>query len=288
MSYFRNTTFVKPEIPYSTLRNVDIFKHQLEEYNISEVGDYFNLLKGERIHFAEHPLFKVVDFIHGSSIVRCNLISCYREKNGAEYSSWFNLNYLLAKDEDDIPLFPHLYVKNNIQERVDLLLDMYNRCGSFSKLGESLTFQAYEMEILGGFNGYAYRDIKGYRYNTDIPDIKKFTLSTQNNVAEMIRCLHQGFKLYKIALMIAENLSNFNARYKIKFKSGFFDSKTTYGLEYDEDSWTYTFVTSYTSLSSLKEGINKDLLSHVKNIRSLIPSNRWQSLVYDLIKSYFR
>ena len=287
MSYFRNS-YPKPDVQYSTLSNVDITKEQLVEQDISQIGDYYNLSKNERIFFAQYPFYKVVEFHQGSLIVRCNLISCYREHNGVEYASWFNLNYLMAKDADGIPIFPHFYVSNNIQERVNFLLDWYKRNGSFSICSGYLIFQRYEEEILGGFNGSSYRDIKGYSYSKNIQTIKKFTLSPQSPSIEMIRCLHRGFELYRVVLMIEENLSLFQSNFKLRFKSGFFDSKTTYGLDYEEDSWTYILITSFTSIYDVKNGLQKHLLSLVKEIRSVVPSNVWHSLVYDLIKKYFR
>lgn len=110
---------------------LEVPKEELKEQDVKNIGDYYNLRMGEKLYFSSNPTFRVVKFI-AQPLCTCNLISCERDRDGRRAPSWFNLNYLLAKDENLVPIFPEFQMLENIQERVDYLLSTTASVGYFA------------------------------------------------------------------------------------------------------------------------------------------------------------
>lgn len=115
---------------------LEVFKEELKEQDVENIGDYYNLKMGDKLYFSSDPTFRVVKFM-AQPLCTCNLISCERERDGRRAPSWFNLNYLLAKDENLVPIFPEFQMLKNIQERVDYLLSMTASVGYFALSSKS-------------------------------------------------------------------------------------------------------------------------------------------------------
>lgn len=254
------------------------------------IGTLYNIIQDEKLKFSSYPIFKVATFnITGESTI-CNMISCTRIYEGYEESSWFNLNYLLAKDEDGIPFFPEYYVINNIQERINRLLNNTSRIGEFS----ISPYRFYECEsfiniVAGyGYNGSyydGYRTLPAHPYN-HVKPIKKFNLKLEKN-ADNDNLIARGFHLLKTLKMINENKSRFTSNYHIQFSSGFFDNFATFGLEYNEENFTYTIRSGYGNLNSTINMLSELLSNLVLEYLNLLPSNVRKYYACDLYKRYF-
>ena len=117
---------------------LEISKEELEEQD--NIGDYYNLQIGEKLYFSPNPIFRIVRFVVQPSCT-CNIISCERERDGRRIPSWFNLNYLLATDENSIPMFPELFAIKSIQGRVNHMLFSCASVGYFALPSDTRSLQ---------------------------------------------------------------------------------------------------------------------------------------------------
>lgn len=268
--------------------------HNAEEVQKSDlveqvrIGNLYNLNPDVKIKFSYSPVFKVAKFSKDGEFTTCNMVSCIRIKEGKEYLSWFNLNYLLAKDGDGLPIFPEYYVISNLQERIDALLENTMKRGEFTlPSSRDKEFQTLIYVVTGqnGYDMYRYLNLPAYTYR-HVEPCKKFDLKLQKN-ADHYNLIQRAFHLLKILMMIAENKDRFTSNYHIQFDSGLFDGRNTFGLDYSPENYTYTIRSEYKDLRTVIHELSLQLSNLTKEYLSLLPSNVGKSVACDLYKQFF-
>ena len=255
------------------------------------IGTLYNLTPDVKIKFSYCPVFKVAKFSKDGEYATCNMISCTRIKEGKVSPSWFNLNYLLAKDEDGVPIFPEYYTINNLQDRIDTLLDNTRRSGEFTLPSSRHNECEKIINVVKGCDRYSglgyvgYRNLPAYPY-MHVDPCKKFDLKLQKNIDEY-NLLQRAFHLLKILKMIEENKVRFTRNYHIQFNYGLFDNSTTFGLDYNPENYTYTIRCPYRDLRTVIEQFSIKLSDLTKEYFRLLPSNVAKSHACELYRQFF-